>query len=71
MQKPFFAASGAVVTPGTEVSENSLVAGLQAKLIRETRDSDREMIRHAFESYVRKSGVHRGVEPLSDQEVRG
>jgi carbonic anhydrase/acetyltransferase-like protein (isoleucine patch superfamily) len=62
-------AAGAVVTPGTEVPENSLVAGLPAKVIREARESDREMIRHAFESYVRKSEVHRGVEPLSPQDV--
>ncbi len=64
-------AAGAVITPGTEVPENSLVAGLPAKVIREVRDSDREMIRHAFESYVRKSDVHRGTEPLSAREVRG
>jgi carbonic anhydrase/acetyltransferase-like protein (isoleucine patch superfamily) len=62
-------AAGAVVTPGTEVPENSLVAGLPAKVVREARESDREMIRHAFESYVRKSEVHRGVEPLSPQDV--
>jgi serine acetyltransferase len=39
--------------------------------VREVRDSDREMIRHSFESYVRKSDVHRGTEPLSAREVRG
>lgn len=64
-------AAGAVVTPGTEIPENSLVAGLPAKVIRDVRDSDREMIRHAFESYVRKSDVHREVETLSAEEVRG
>jgi carbonic anhydrase/acetyltransferase-like protein (isoleucine patch superfamily) len=64
-------AAGAVVTPGTEIPENSLVVGLPAKVVREVRDSDRQMIRHASESYVRKSEVHRGVEPLSAQEVRG
>jgi carbonic anhydrase/acetyltransferase-like protein (isoleucine patch superfamily) len=64
-------AAGAVVTPGTDVPERSLVAGLPAKVIRGVRDSDSEMIRRAFESYVRKSGIHRGLEPLKDQEVRG
>jgi carbonic anhydrase/acetyltransferase-like protein (isoleucine patch superfamily) len=58
-------AAGAVVTPGTEIPENSLVVGLPAKVVREVRDSDRQMIRHASESYVRKSEVHRGVEPLA------
>lgn len=64
-------AAGAVVTPGTEVTENSLVAGLPAKVIREVRDSDREMIRHASESYVKKSGLHREAQPLSAEEVIG
>jgi carbonic anhydrase/acetyltransferase-like protein (isoleucine patch superfamily) len=64
-------AAGAVVTPRTEIPENSLVVGLPAKVVREVRDSDRQMIRHASESYVRKSEVHRGVEPLSAQGVRG
>jgi carbonic anhydrase/acetyltransferase-like protein (isoleucine patch superfamily) len=58
-------AAGAVVTPGTEIPENSLVVGLPAKVVREVRNSDRQMIRHASESYVRKSEVHRGVEPLA------
>lgn len=62
-------AAGAVVTPGTEVPEGSLVAGLPGRVIREARDSDREMIRNAFESYVRKSGVHREIEPLGVEEV--
>ena len=43
-------AAGAVVTPGTEIPENSLVVGLPAKVVREVRDSDRQMVRHAFES---------------------
>ncbi len=64
-------AAGAVVIPGTEVPENSLVAGLPGKVIRKVRDSDREMIRHAFESYVRKSDVHRRAEPLGAGDVRG
>jgi carbonic anhydrase/acetyltransferase-like protein (isoleucine patch superfamily) len=65
---------GAILLNGARlgsVPENSLVAGLPAKVIREVRDSDREMIRHAFEGYVRKSDVHRGIEPLGAWEVRG
>lgn len=62
-------AAGALVTPGNEVPEGSLVAGLPAKVVREAREADREMIRHGFESYVKKSGVHRGVEPLGAEEV--
>lgn len=62
-------AAGAVVTPGTGVPEGSLVAGLPAKVIRPVRDSDREMIGHAFKSYVRKSELHRGVEPLRAEDV--
>ena len=62
-------AAGAVVTPGTEVPEGSLVAGLPAKVIREAREGDREMIQHGSESYIKKSGVHREIEPLSAEEV--
>jgi len=64
-------AAGAVVTPGTEVPGGSLVAGLPGKVIREARDSDREMIQYAFQSYVKKSGVHREAEPLSAEDVQG
>ncbi len=62
-------AAGAVVTPGTEIPPASLVAGIPAKVLRPVRESDTAMIGHAFESYVRKSGVHREVEALSLREV--
>ena len=62
-------AAGAVVTPGAEIPPASLVAGIPAKVLRPVRESDTAMIEHAFESYVRKSGVHREVEPLSLREV--
>ena len=73
-------AAGAVVTPGTEIPPASLVAGIPAKVLRPVRESDKAMIGHAFESYVRKSGVHRDrcerqhrthreVEPLGLSEV--
>ena len=38
-------------------------------VLRPVRESDTAMIGHAFESYVRKSGVHREVEPLGLSEV--
>lgn len=62
-------AAGAVVTPGTEIPPNSLAAGVPAKVIREARDGDREMISHTHQSYLHKSEVHRPVEALSLQEV--
>lgn len=62
-------AAGAVVTPGTEVPPGSLVAGVPAKVVREARESDREMISHTHESYLRKSDLHAGVESLSFDEV--
>ena len=62
-------AAGAVVTPGAEIPLASLVAGIPAKVLRPVRESDTAMIGHAFESYVRKSGVHREVEALSLREV--
>ncbi len=62
-------AAGAVVTPGAEIPPTSLVAGIPAKVLRPVRESDTAMIGHAFESYVRKSGVHREVEALTLREV--
>jgi carbonic anhydrase/acetyltransferase-like protein (isoleucine patch superfamily) len=62
-------AAGAVVTPGAEIPPASLVAGIPAKVLRPVRESDTAMIGDAFESYMRKSGVHREVEPLSMPEV--
>jgi carbonic anhydrase/acetyltransferase-like protein (isoleucine patch superfamily) len=63
-------AAGAVVTPGAEIPPASLVAGIPAKVLRPVRETDTEMIGHAFESYVRKSGVHQEVEALSLRGVR-
>ena len=62
-------AAGAVVTPGTEVPPGSLVAGIPGKVVREVRDGDRAMIQHAAESYVKKSNLHRSVEPLDLEDV--
>jgi carbonic anhydrase/acetyltransferase-like protein (isoleucine patch superfamily) len=63
-------AAGAVVTSGAEIPPASLAAGIPAKVLRPVRESDTEMVGHAFESYVRKSGVHREVVALSLREVR-
>jgi carbonic anhydrase/acetyltransferase-like protein (isoleucine patch superfamily) len=63
-------AAGAVVTPSTEIPPASLVAGIPARVLRPVRESDTEMIGHAFESYVRKSGVHQEIEALSLRGVR-
>lgn len=62
-------AAGAVITPGTEIPEKSLVAGLPAKVVRPVREADTEMIRHASDSYVRKSSLHRKVKHLELREV--
>jgi carbonic anhydrase/acetyltransferase-like protein (isoleucine patch superfamily) len=62
-------AAGAVVTPGTEIPPNSLAAGVPAKVVREARESDREMISHTHESYLRKSEAHGSVEAVSFDEV--
>ncbi|MDQ3506706.1 MAG: gamma carbonic anhydrase family protein [Actinomycetota bacterium] len=62
-------AAGAVVTPGTEIPPNSLVAGVPAKVIREARESDKDMISHTHESYLRKSDIHAEVEAVSFEEV--
>ena len=55
-----FVAPAAVVTPG---------AGIPAKVLRPVRESDTAMVGYAFESYVRKPGVHWEVETLSLREV--
>ena len=75
MQEPFFGAldDHRPQLAGT-ASEDDVLVGMGAVIlngavIREARESDREMIRHAFEGYVRKSEVHLGVEPLSAQDV--
>lgn len=62
-------AAGALITPGTEIPEKSLVAGLPAKVVRPVREADTEMIRHASDSYVRKSSLHRKVKHLELREV--
>lgn len=62
-------AAGAVVTPGIEIPPNSLAAGVPAKVVREARESDKDMISHTHESYLRKSEIHARVEAVSFEEV--
>lgn len=47
-------AAGAVVTEGMVVPPNSLVAGVPAKILRQTNEKDRELIRGACENYLNK-----------------
>lgn len=45
-------AAGALVPEGKAIPPRSLVMGVPGKIIRETTDSDFEMIRHAAQHYV-------------------
>lgn len=44
--------AGALVTVGMEIPPNSLVLGSPAKVVREVREKEREMIRVGHETYV-------------------
>jgi carbonic anhydrase/acetyltransferase-like protein (isoleucine patch superfamily) len=57
-------AAGAVVTPGTEVPANSLVAGVPAKVVRQTTDDDHEHIRLNAKSYIDRLPAARRVRPV-------
>ena len=57
-------AAGAVVTPGTEVPPNSLVAGVPAKVIRQTNDDDLAHIRGNAKSYTDRLPSARRVRPV-------
>lgn len=52
-------AAGAVVREGQEVPPNSLVAGVPAKVLRETTPDERARIRRTVESYVALQERHR------------
>ena len=52
-------AAGAVVREGQEVPPNSLVAGVPAKVLRETTPEERARIRKTVESYVALQERHR------------
>jgi carbonic anhydrase/acetyltransferase-like protein (isoleucine patch superfamily) len=57
-------AAGAVVTPGTEVPPKSLVAGIPAKVIRQTTDDDLAHIRGNAKSYTDRLASARRVRPV-------
>jgi carbonic anhydrase/acetyltransferase-like protein (isoleucine patch superfamily) len=44
--------AGSVVTPGMRVKSNSLVLGTPAKVVRELREEDRELVTSSCEKYV-------------------
>lgn len=52
-------AAGAVVTPNTEVPDDSLVAGVPATVVRSTSDDERELIAHGARHYVELAARHR------------
>lgn len=51
-------AAGAVVLEGTQVPPNSLLAGVPAKVRRETTPEEREHIRENARTYVRLKAAH-------------
>lgn len=52
-------AAGAVVTQGTEIPPGSLVAGVPAKVVRDVRDAERELITASAQHYVELARHHR------------
>ena len=57
-------AAGAVVTPNTTVPPGSVVAGVPAKVVRQTTDDDLAHIRGNAESYTRRLPGARRVRPV-------
>ena len=51
-------AAGAVVLPGTRVPDGVLFAGVPGKVVRELHDTDRERLRHTWQSYVERAKRH-------------
>lgn len=47
-------AAGAVVTEGTKIPQGSIVAGVPAKILRQTNEKDRELITSSWKNYVEK-----------------
>lgn len=52
-------AAGAVVTQGTEIPAGALVAGVPAKVVRDVRDAERELITSSAQHYVELARHHR------------
>lgn len=53
-------AAGTLVPPGKVVRAGTVVAGNPMKVLRECRDSDREMIDHGWRAYVARGAQYRG-----------
>jgi carbonic anhydrase/acetyltransferase-like protein (isoleucine patch superfamily) len=54
-------AAGALVAPGTVIPPGSLVMGLPARIIRQTSEADREMIRRTARHYVEYAAAYRAA----------
>lgn len=58
--EPFgFVAAGALVTPGTTVKSGWMAIGSPARLVREIRDEEREMMVRIWKGYVTNGKLHR------------
>lgn len=53
-----FIGAGAVVTPGTEIPENSMVMGVPGKVVRKLRAEEKNYIQHSAERYFKLAGKH-------------
>lgn len=51
-------AAGAVVPPGMEVPDDSVVMGVPGRIVRETSDEEKKYIAFLWEHYVRLSKLH-------------
>lgn len=59
--EPFgFVAAGALVTPGTTVKAGWMAIGSPARLVREIRSEEREMMVRTWKGYVTNAKLHRG-----------
>ena len=51
-------AAGTLVPPGKIVKSGTVVAGNPMRVLRECRDTDREMIEHGWRAYVKRAGEY-------------
>lgn len=58
-------AAGAVLRPGMAVPEGVLVAGVPAKVVRETSTHERDLIRYTAQAYQEKADQHRAASPAA------
>jgi carbonic anhydrase/acetyltransferase-like protein (isoleucine patch superfamily) len=52
-------AAGALIPPDKEIPDGSVVMGAPGKIVRQVTDSDRAMMRHAYEHYVARGREYR------------